>query len=71
MSLVASIQIPDSRNSHSSSSPSLLPLIRSCLSWYYPISPKNRKMALSPRHDWLHRGSTLKKDPLRIWFYPQ
>lgn len=39
--------------------------------WHYPISPKNRKMALSPRHDWLHRGSTLKKDPLRIWFYPQ
>ncbi|EIU5772573.1 TPA: serine/threonine protein kinase [Salmonella enterica] len=45
--------------------------VRFCLSWHYPISPKNRKTALSPRHDWLQRGSTLKKDPLRIWFYPQ
>ncbi|EML9727388.1 serine/threonine protein kinase [Klebsiella aerogenes] len=45
--------------------------VRSCLSWHYPISPKNRKTALSPRHDWLQHGSTLKKDPLRIWFYPQ
>ncbi|EAB9314118.1 serine/threonine protein kinase [Salmonella enterica subsp. enterica serovar Typhimurium] len=43
-------------------------LVRSCLSWHYP---KNRKTALSPRHDWLQRGSTLKKEPLRIWFYPQ
>ncbi|EDL8861574.1 transcriptional regulator [Salmonella enterica] len=41
------------------------------MSWHYPNSPKNRKTALSPRHDWLQRGSTLKKDPLRIWFYPQ
>lgn len=39
--------------------------------WHYPISPKNRKTRLSPRRDWLQRGSTLKKDPLRIWFYPQ
>jgi hypothetical protein len=31
-------------------------------------SPKNRKTALSPRHDWLHGGSEQKKDPLRIWF---
>ncbi|MBL6384821.1 serine/threonine protein kinase [Escherichia coli] len=41
---------------------------RSLASWYYP---KNRKTALSPRHDWLQRGSVLKKDPLRIWLYPQ
>ncbi|AVO80720.1 TPA: transcriptional regulator [Klebsiella quasipneumoniae subsp. quasipneumoniae] len=41
------------------------------MSWHYPISPKNRKTLLSPRHDWLQRGSALKKDPLRIWFYPQ
>ncbi|WP_262837326.1 transcriptional regulator [Escherichia coli] len=41
------------------------------LSWHYPNSPKNRKTALSPCHDWLQRGSELKKDPLRIWFYPQ
>ncbi|TBN97406.1 serine/threonine protein kinase [Salmonella enterica subsp. salamae serovar 13,22:z:-] len=45
--------------------------VRSGLSWHYPNSPKNRKTALSPRHDRLQRGSTLKKDPLRIWFYPQ
>ncbi|MDM7366072.1 hypothetical protein QUD72_15685 [Klebsiella pneumoniae] len=25
----------------------------SCLSWHNPISPKNRKTALRPRHDWL------------------
>ncbi|HAV7741791.1 TPA: transcriptional regulator [Escherichia coli] len=30
------------------------------------MSPKNGKPALIPRHDWLQRGSTLKKDPLRI-----
>ncbi|HBM0248218.1 TPA: transcriptional regulator [Salmonella enterica] len=41
------------------------------MSWHYPNSPKNRKTALSPRHDWLQRGSALKKDPLRIWFYQQ
>lgn len=46
-------------------------LKRMQLSWHYPNSPKNRKTALIPRHDWLQRGSTLKKDPLRIWFYPQ
>ncbi|EBM0758602.1 transcriptional regulator [Salmonella enterica subsp. enterica serovar Muenchen] len=52
-------------------------MVRSCLSWHYPNSPnspnspKNRKTVLSPRHDWLKRGSVLKKDPLRIWFYPQ
>ncbi|MDW2762109.1 hypothetical protein RYZ67_27140 [Citrobacter freundii] len=23
------------------------------MSWHYPISPKNRKTALRPRHDWL------------------
>ncbi|WP_413247228.1 serine/threonine protein kinase [Salmonella enterica] len=56
---------------HPPSSPFPFLLLRSCLSWHYPISPKNRKTALSPRHDWLQRGSTLKKDPLRIWFYPQ
>ncbi|ECD3902707.1 serine/threonine protein kinase [Salmonella enterica subsp. enterica serovar Haga] len=51
---------------------STLPLlVRSCLSWHYPNSPKNRKTVLSPCHDWLKRGSVLKKDPLRIWFYPQ
>ncbi|PPS48793.1 serine/threonine protein kinase [Citrobacter braakii] len=50
---------------------SILIMVRSCLSWHYPISPKKRKTALSPRHDWLQRGSTLKNDPLRIWFYPQ
>ncbi|HEJ8623676.1 TPA: serine/threonine protein kinase [Klebsiella michiganensis] len=42
-----------------------------CTSWHYSNSPKNRKTALSPRHGWLQRGSVLKKDPLRIWFYPQ
>ncbi|PXM52645.1 serine/threonine protein kinase [Klebsiella variicola] len=53
--------------------PSLLPsLFGSILfSWHYPNSPKNRKTALSPRHDWLHGGSEQKKDPLRIWFFPQ
>ncbi|HBX6200162.1 TPA: transcriptional regulator [Klebsiella pneumoniae] len=30
------------------------------------MSPKNRITRLSPRRDWLQRGSTLKKDPLRI-----
>ncbi|AYK01920.1 serine/threonine protein kinase [Klebsiella pneumoniae] len=45
--------------------------VRSCLSWHYPNSPKNRETPLSPRRDWLLRGSMLKKDPLRIWFYPQ
>ncbi|MDZ2014940.1 serine/threonine protein kinase [Klebsiella quasipneumoniae] len=40
-------------------------------SWHYSNSPKNRKTALSPRHDWLHGGSEQKKDPLRIWFFPQ
>ncbi|HEO9814635.1 TPA: serine/threonine protein kinase [Klebsiella variicola] len=45
--------------------------VRSCLPRHYPNSPKNRKTALSPRRDWLQRGSALKKDPLRIWFYPQ
>ncbi|EJF5505296.1 serine/threonine protein kinase [Salmonella enterica] len=44
---------------------------RLCSSWHYPNSPKNRKTALSPRHDWLQRGSELKNDPLRILFYPQ
>ncbi|WP_436799332.1 hypothetical protein [Serratia marcescens] len=28
-------------------------MVRSCMSWHYPISPKNRKTALRPRHDWL------------------
>ncbi|EBH7384233.1 transcriptional regulator [uncultured Escherichia sp.] len=46
-------------------------VLRSHSSWHYPNSPKNRKTALSPRYDWLQRGSVLKKDPLRIWFYPQ
>ncbi|EAC2145593.1 transcriptional regulator [Salmonella enterica subsp. enterica] len=41
------------------------------MSWHYPISPKNRKTALSPRHVWLQRGSETKKDPLFIWFYQQ
>ncbi|EBC1676149.1 transcriptional regulator, partial [Salmonella enterica subsp. enterica] len=27
--------------------------------WHYPNSPKNRKTALSQRHDWLQRGLTL------------
>ncbi|EHK7080245.1 serine/threonine protein kinase [Escherichia coli] len=45
--------------------------LRFCLSWHYPNSPKNRKTALSPCHDWLQRGSEQKKAPLRIWFYPQ
>ncbi|EEW8334315.1 TPA: serine/threonine protein kinase [Escherichia coli] len=43
----------------------------SACSWHYPNSPKNRKTVLSPRHHWLLSGSALKKDPLRIWFYPQ
>ncbi|HFK9056551.1 TPA: serine/threonine protein kinase [Escherichia coli] len=25
----------------------------SACSWHYPNSPKNRKTALRPRHDWL------------------
>ncbi|WP_172813490.1 serine/threonine protein kinase [Escherichia coli] len=45
--------------------------LRSSLSWHYPISPKNGKPALSPRHDWLNTGSLLQNIPLRIWFYPQ
>lgn len=32
---------------------------------------QNRKTAINPRHYWLHGGSEQKKDPLRIWFYPQ
>ncbi|MZQ11989.1 transcriptional regulator [Escherichia coli] len=44
---------------------------RSLASWYYPISPKNGKPALSPRHDRLNTGSLLQNVPLRIWFYPQ
>ncbi|EDM9064794.1 serine/threonine protein kinase [Salmonella enterica subsp. enterica serovar Give] len=46
-------------------------LVQSCLSWHYPNSPKNRKTALRPCPVWLHRGFAAKKDPLRIWFYPQ
>ncbi|EBA8767038.1 serine/threonine protein kinase [Salmonella enterica] len=46
-------------------------LVRSCLSWHYPNSPKNRKTALRPCPVWLRHGSVAKKDPLRIWFYPQ
>ncbi|EGK4226196.1 transcriptional regulator [Escherichia coli] len=42
-----------------------------CLSWHYPISPKNGKPALSPHHDWLKTGSQRQNAPLRIWFYPQ
>ncbi|MIA81618.1 serine/threonine protein kinase [Escherichia coli] len=42
-----------------------------CLSWHYPISPKNRKTAINPRHDWLHGRSGQKRDPLCIWLYPQ
>ncbi|EMJ5851785.1 transcriptional regulator [Klebsiella aerogenes] len=45
--------------------------LRSRLTCNYTIYPKNRKTALSPRHDWLQHGSELKKEPLRIWFYPQ
>ncbi|EFA4129269.1 transcriptional regulator [Escherichia coli O13] len=40
-------------------------------SWHYPISPKNRKPALSPRHYSLKTGSLLQNTPLRILFYPQ
>ncbi|HGU0941060.1 TPA: hypothetical protein ACM6YI_004276 [Escherichia coli] len=40
-------------------------------SWHYPISPKNGKPALSPRHDWLNTGSLRQNAPLCIWFYPQ
>ncbi|WP_407907725.1 serine/threonine protein kinase [Escherichia coli] len=47
------------------------PPFRSCLSWHYPISPKNGKPALSPHHDWLKTGSLRQNAPLRIWFYPQ
>ncbi|MBB8133904.1 transcriptional regulator [Escherichia coli] len=46
-------------------------VLRSHSSWHYPNSPKNGKPVLSPRHHWLLSGSALKKDPLRIWFYPQ
>ncbi|OJK56024.1 hypothetical protein BK244_25770 [Escherichia coli] len=35
-------------------------VLRSYSSWHYPNSPKNRKTRLSPRRDWLQRGSTLK-----------
>ncbi|HAX9804679.1 serine/threonine protein kinase [Escherichia coli] len=49
----------------------LLLSLRSSLPWHYPISPKNGKPALSPRHDWLNTGSLLQNVPLRIWFYPQ
>ncbi|EPS0032940.1 serine/threonine protein kinase [Escherichia albertii] len=45
--------------------------LRFCLSWHYPISPKNGKPALSPHHDWLKTGSQRQNAPLRIWFYPQ
>ncbi|MES1867826.1 serine/threonine protein kinase [Escherichia coli] len=45
--------------------------LRSSLPWHYPISPKNGKPALSPRHDWLNTGSLLQNVPLRIWLYPQ
>ncbi|MFP1527076.1 transcriptional regulator [Escherichia coli] len=45
-------------------------MVRSCLSWHYPISPKNGKPALSPRHDSLN-GSLRQNALLRIWFYPQ
>ncbi|WP_075262663.1 hypothetical protein [Escherichia coli] len=50
---------------------SVLSLPGFCLSWHYPISPKNGKPALSPRHDWLKTGSLRQNAPLRIWFYPQ
>ncbi|EFF9785497.1 TPA: serine/threonine protein kinase [Escherichia coli] len=56
---------------HPPSSLLLFLLVRSCLSWHYPIYPKNGKPALSPRHDWLNTGSLLQNIPLRIWFYPQ
>ncbi|EOT0930111.1 TPA: serine/threonine protein kinase [Escherichia coli] len=46
-------------------------VLLSCLSWHYPISPKNGKPAISQRHDWLKTGSLLQNAPLRIWFYPQ
>ncbi|WP_250694644.1 serine/threonine protein kinase [Escherichia coli] len=46
-------------------------LVRSCLSWHYPNSPKNGKPVLSPHHDWLKTGSLRQNAPLRIWFYPQ
>ncbi|EAU2710489.1 serine/threonine protein kinase [Salmonella enterica] len=46
-------------------------LVQACLSWHYPISPKNRKTTLRPCPVWLRCGSAAKKDPLRIWFYPQ
>ncbi|EEK2703110.1 serine/threonine protein kinase [Salmonella enterica subsp. enterica serovar Newport] len=53
------------------SSFSLLCILRSCSSWHYPISPKNRKTARRPCPVWLRCRSAGKKDPLRIWFYPQ
>ncbi|ECB7890904.1 serine/threonine protein kinase [Salmonella enterica subsp. enterica serovar Bareilly] len=46
-------------------------LVRSCLSWHYPNSPKNRKTACRPCYIRPQSGSESKKDPLRIWFYPQ
>lgn len=39
--------------------------------WHYPISPKNRKTSCRPCYIWLQIGSVSKKDPFRIWFYPQ
>ncbi|EBL5818953.1 serine/threonine protein kinase [Salmonella enterica subsp. enterica serovar Muenchen] len=56
---------------HPSSSQFTFLLVRSCLSWHYPISPKNRKTARRPCPVWLRSGSAAKKDPLLIWFYPQ
>ncbi|HBA8794566.1 TPA: transcriptional regulator, partial [Escherichia coli] len=32
--------------------------------WHYPISPKNGKPALIPRHDWLKTGSLRQNAPL-------
>ncbi|ECX8488250.1 serine/threonine protein kinase [Salmonella enterica] len=51
--------------------PLLLCSLPFLLSWHYPNSPKNRKTALRPCPVWLRHGSVAKKDPLRIWLYPQ
>ncbi|QGV98551.1 serine/threonine protein kinase (plasmid) [Klebsiella pneumoniae] len=58
---------------HVAHPPSLLPSFFGSILFFrhYPNSPKNRKTAINPRHYWLHGGSEQKKDPLRIWFYPQ
>ncbi|EDI0825406.1 serine/threonine protein kinase [Salmonella enterica subsp. enterica serovar Muenster] len=50
---------------------SLSLLVRSCLPWHYPNSPKKHKTTCNPRHNWIQTGSEWKITPLRVWLYPQ